>query len=156
MGRTYDQNCPIALTLEIVGDRWTMLIVRELLNNDGRRFADLEAALVGIAPNVLSERLKHLEESGMVTREVYSQRPLRANYHLTETGRELGVVTGALAYFGTRHLMNDAKLTHASSGHPITLRYFCPDCDSRVPASEVWPDFEGTPFGPRGEPSAAH
>ncbi len=148
MGRSYDQNCPIALTLEVVGDRWTMLIVRELLNQGERRFADLEQALSGIAPNVLSERLRHLEDAGMVERRIYSERPLRASYLLTEKGRELGFVTGAMAYFGTKHLMDEARITHGETGHAVTLRYYCPDCGERVGAGEVWPEFSGGPSGP--------
>ncbi|MEX2081762.1 MAG: helix-turn-helix domain-containing protein [Dehalococcoidia bacterium] len=148
MGRSYDQNCPIALTLDVVGDRWTMLIVRELLNHGERRFADLEQALAGIAPNVLSERLRHLEDSGMVERAIYSERPLRAWYQLTEQGRDLGFVAGALSYFGTRHMMKGAKVTHGDGDHAITIRYYCPDCGERVPAGEVWPQFAGGPAGP--------
>ncbi len=143
MGRSYEQKCPIAKTLEIIGDRWTLLVVRELLLHGERRFADLERGLPGIAPNVLSERLKVLEDAGMVRREVYSQRPLRASYHLTEQGQDLTMVAGALAEFGSHHLMEGARLTHAESGHTVAVGYFCPECGERVGPREVWAEIEG-------------
>jgi DNA-binding HxlR family transcriptional regulator len=146
MGRSYEQNCPIAKTLEIIGDRWTMLVVRELVLHGERRFADLERGLPGIAPNVLSERLKVLEDAGLVRREIYSQRPLRASYHLTESGKDLRMVAGALAEFGSQHLMEGARLTHARSGHTVAVGYFCPDCGERVEPQEVWPEIEGVGY----------
>jgi DNA-binding HxlR family transcriptional regulator len=101
--RSLKQSCPIARTLEIVGSRWTLLIIRDLLT--GRmRFQDLQQRIPGIAPNVLSTRLKALEEHGLVRREFYSDHPPRADYELTERGQELGVVVLALARWGVRHL----------------------------------------------------
>ncbi len=65
MPKIYGQRCPVAKTLEVVGDRWTLLVVRDLLGGP-RRFRDLQAGLPGLAPNILSERLKLMEEHGLV------------------------------------------------------------------------------------------
>ena len=90
---------PVAQALEIVGDRWTVLILLELLRGF-LRFAELRRRVSGIAPNILSHRLKRLERHGIVERRFYSQHPPRAEYTLTRRGHELGVVAGALARCG--------------------------------------------------------
>jgi DNA-binding HxlR family transcriptional regulator len=134
--KRYGQACPVAKSLELVGERWTLLIVRDLLGG-AQKFQDLEASLPGIAPALLSERLKRLEAHGLVTRRFYSEHPPRAEYLLTDRGRELGVVIGALATWGSRHLHPQSALVHADCGHEVTLRYFCPECDARVPGGSV-------------------
>ncbi|MBV9457787.1 MAG: helix-turn-helix transcriptional regulator [Bradyrhizobium sp.] len=106
--KSLDETCPVARSLDIVGERWTLLIIRDLLT-DMKRFQDLQESLTGIAPNVLSDRLKTLEAHGLVRREFYSDHPPRAAYSLTDKGRELGVVVLALGQWGTRHLGNLAK-----------------------------------------------
>ena len=98
-----DHNCPIARTLDIVGERWTLLIVRDLLSGT-KRFQDFQERLPGMAPNVLSARLKTLEAHGLVRRDFYSDHPPRASYTLTDRGRELGVVVLALGRWGMRNL----------------------------------------------------
>ena len=85
MARLYGQRCPVAKSLELVGERWTLLIVRDLLRGSCR-FQDLLESLKGIAPNVLSERLKLMEEHALVERRFYSEHPPRAEYVLTEKG----------------------------------------------------------------------
>lgn len=97
------EPCPVARTLDIVGDRWTILILRELLTNPSRRFQDLEASLRGISPNTLSARLKNLEEHTIVTRRLYEEHPPRAEYVLTPKGRELGPALQALLVWGRKH-----------------------------------------------------
>jgi DNA-binding HxlR family transcriptional regulator len=101
--KSLSQSCPVARALEIAGSRWTLLIIRDLLTGS-MRFQDLQEHLPGIAPNVLSSRLKTLEAHGLVRREFYSDHPPRAAYELTDRGRELGVVVLALARWGVRHL----------------------------------------------------
>ena len=98
-----DASCPVARTLDIVGARWTLLIIRDLLPGT-MRFQDLQERLPGMAPNVLSDRLKTLETHGLVRREFYSDHPPRAAYSLTDPGRELGVIVLALGRWGIRHL----------------------------------------------------
>src|ERR1700719_4702123 len=82
----YDMQCPIARTLDIVGERWTILILRDLVVGGSRKFQDFERSLRGISPNTLSARL---EEVGIVERRFYEQHPPRAEYRLTEKGKEL-------------------------------------------------------------------
>jgi DNA-binding HxlR family transcriptional regulator len=134
--KRYGQACPVAKTLEIVGDRWTLLLVRDLLGGT-RRFQDLEASLEGIAPNILSDRLKLMEENDLVTRRLYSDHPPRAEYTLTEKGRGLGMVVGALAYWGSQHVYKRAKLVSTECGHPVKLGYHCAECGERVSGGAV-------------------
>jgi DNA-binding HxlR family transcriptional regulator len=137
MPKHYDQACPVAKALELVGDRWTLLIVRDLLNEGARRFQDFQQSLKGIAPAILSDRLKLMEEHGLVTRHFYSDHPPRAEYILTDKGKELGLVISALATWGSRHVYPDAALVHADCGHPVRLGYYCPHCDDRVRGTSV-------------------
>ena len=94
----YGLDCPVAHTLDIVGERWTFLVLRDLLREGPRKFQDLETSLTGIGPNTLSARLKRLEEAGIVERRFYEQHPPRAEYVLTEKGRGLGPVLLALGF----------------------------------------------------------
>jgi DNA-binding HxlR family transcriptional regulator len=126
----------VAKTLEVIGDRWTLLIVRDLLSG-ARRFRDLLATLPGIAPNILSTRLKLMEEHGLIARRFYSDHPPRAEYALTDKGRELGTVVGALAAWGGRHVYKRAKLVHAECGHPVSVGYYCRDCGEGVRGTDV-------------------
>ena len=136
MRKIYGQRCPVAKTLDLVGDRWTLLLVRDLLGGT-RRFQDLVASLPGIAPNILSDRLKLMEEHRLVRRRFYSDHPPRAEYELTAKGKELGVVVGALAAWGARHVYKGARLVHADSGKEVRLGYFRADTGKRVPGSAV-------------------
>lgn len=131
MAKGYGQACPVAKSLELVGERWTLLIVRDLLRGPGR-FQDLLASLEGIAPNLLSERLKLMEEHGLVSRRLYSDHPPRAEYLLTDRGKELGAVVGALAIWGSRHVHPESALVHAECGEAVQMRYYCPECKARV------------------------
>jgi DNA-binding HxlR family transcriptional regulator len=136
MPKLYGQRCPVAKTLEVVGDRWTLLVVRDLLDGP-RRFHDLQAGLPGLAPNILSERLKLMEANALVSRRFYSDHPPRAEYELTAKGRELGIVVGALASWGARHVYKQARLVHADSGQDVRLGYFRADTGKRVPGKSV-------------------
>jgi len=136
MPKRYGQRCPVAKSLELLGERWTLLVIRDLLSGS-RRFQDLQTSLDGIAPNVLSERLKILEEHGIVAREFYSEHPPRAAYALTPRGRDLGMVVGALAVWGARHVHKDAALVHDECDAALELKYYCPKCDTRVSGRTV-------------------
>ena len=68
MAKEYGLPCPVAKTLDVIGDRWTLLIIRDLMTQGPRKYVDLSRSLTGIAPNVLSDRLKHLEAHGIVER----------------------------------------------------------------------------------------
>ena len=136
MPKKYGQPCPVAKTLELIGDRWTLLIVRDLLPGT-RRFQDLLESLPGIAPNMLSDRPKLMEEHGLITRRFYSEHPPRAEYELSPKGKELGIIVGALAAWGSRHVYRRARLVHSSCGHPVRLGYYCSDCGERVRGGAV-------------------
>jgi len=131
MPKRYGQSCPVATSLELIGERWTLLIVRDLLRGPAR-FGDFRKSLHGIAPNLLSERLKLMEDHGLVRRSFYSDHPPRASYELTDKGRELRVVVGALAMWGSRHVHRGTALVHEDCGQAVQLGYFCPDCRTRV------------------------
>lgn len=102
MTRGYDSSCPVARTLDIIGERWTMLILRELSLSGPRRFCDFEESLAGIAPNTLSARLKKLQAAGVIERHNYSDHPPRADYRLTPSGEALRPVLRSLKEWGER------------------------------------------------------
>jgi DNA-binding HxlR family transcriptional regulator len=136
MPKRYGQACPVAKALEVVGDRWTLLLVRDMLLGP-RRFQDFQQSLPGIPPNILSDRLKLMDEHGLATRRFYSEHPPRAEYALTDRGRELGIVVGALAAWGSRHVHRQTALVHAECGHPVEVKYFCRQCAGRVRGTTV-------------------
>jgi DNA-binding HxlR family transcriptional regulator len=103
MSTRYDRSCPVARTLEIIGDRWTILIIRDLLRRGPRKFVDFETSLSRISPNTLSARLKTLEEADLIERRLYEQHPPRAEYLLTAKGRELAPALKALKEWGQKH-----------------------------------------------------
>src|SRR5262249_43982775 len=100
-----DRRCPVARTLEVVGERWTILILRDLLLQGPRKFQDLQTSLAGISPNTLSARLKKLEENGVIARRFYEEHPPRAEYVLTDKGRALGPVLKALLSWGQTYTL---------------------------------------------------
>lgn len=87
----------------MIGERWTLLILRELFLHGPRRYQDFQESLAGLAPNTLCARLKDLEASGPVERKLYSEHPPRLEYHLTEKGKSLGPVVKALRDWGRRN-----------------------------------------------------
>ena len=104
MAKSYGiATCPVARTLDLIGDRWTILLLRDLLLEGARRFVDFQASLPGVAPNTLSARLKALEDNGLVQRVLYSERPPRVEYVLTDKGKSLGPVVRAMRDWGNKH-----------------------------------------------------
>src|SRR5262245_48995118 len=104
MARTYGQkSCPVARTLDLIGERWMLLILRDFFLKGPRRFQDFQQSVDGLAPNILSARLKKLEADGLVTRRIYSEHPPRLEYQLSEKGRSLGPVLRALKHWGEQH-----------------------------------------------------
>ncbi|MFC6882741.1 MULTISPECIES: winged helix-turn-helix transcriptional regulator [Actinomadura] len=99
------RECSIADTLDLVGERWSLLAVRELVH--GVRRFDGIARNTGASRDILTARLRKLESAGIVRREPYSDRPPRFEYHLTPAGRELGDVLAMLMKWGDRHLHPD-------------------------------------------------
>ena len=105
MARSYGQKqCPVSRTLDMIGERWTILILRDLLLHGARRYQDFQESLSGLAPNTLSARLKSLEGHNLIERKLYSEHPPRLEYHLTEKGRSLGPIVKALRDWGRKNL----------------------------------------------------
>lgn len=102
MAESYMQECPVAYALDVVGERWTLLIVRDLLRAGPLRFQQLEQRLPGIAPSTLSARIRFLEEKGIVASRLYETHPPRPEYFLTEGGKALGPVLKALFNWGEK------------------------------------------------------
>jgi DNA-binding HxlR family transcriptional regulator len=100
MAGAHDQDCPIARALHVVGEKWSLLILRDLFRKGPLRFQDLSEGLAGVAPNTLSARLKSLEKQGVVGARLYAQHPPRFEYFLTEKGQALGPVLKALHTWG--------------------------------------------------------
>lgn len=96
-------GCPIASTLELVGDRWTLVIVRDMLTGKGR-FSELLASPERITTNILTDRLARMEAAGLVERTAYQQRPLRHEYRLTARGRGLLPLLQEMCRWGNRHM----------------------------------------------------
>jgi DNA-binding HxlR family transcriptional regulator len=96
--------CPVASALDLLGDKWTLLVVRDLLYFDRHRFGELLAGGEAIATNILAERLERLEAAGVVVRRRYQERPPRDEYHLTAKGRALRPVLLEMVRWGSRHI----------------------------------------------------
>ena len=118
---------PLAAALERVGDRWSLLLIETLLDGP-RRFGELSEAVAGIAPNILSERLKRLEGERIVRSTPYSERPPRFSYALTDEGQELAGVLRLLADWGSRGSVHAEPMRHALCGTPVEARLWCPTC----------------------------
>jgi DNA-binding HxlR family transcriptional regulator len=103
--KPYGQACPVARTLDLIGDRWTLLIIRDLFLGK-TRFSDFRKSMPAPPPKLLSERLERLETHGLVERVVYSKRPLRAEYRLTTKGRSLHPVLSTMVDWGLEHLFS--------------------------------------------------
>lgn len=131
MPKNYDQPCPVAKTLELVGERWTLLIIRDLIRGK-TKFNELQESLPGIAASVLSERLKNLEAHEIVESKLYSEHPPRLSYHLTKRGRELGMIIGALYSWGQKYTSCGSKLVDDECGHAVELGFHCPTCKKRA------------------------
>ncbi len=106
--RSYGEYCSIAKALDVIGDRWSLLIVRELLIRGGCRYTDLKDGLPGIATNLLSDRIRELESAGLVRREDAPPPVATTLFHLTEAGAELRPVLDALGRWGVRYMIEPA------------------------------------------------
>ncbi|MBI1278669.1 MAG: transcriptional regulator [Anaerolineaceae bacterium] len=100
---TKQQDCPIARTAELVGDTWTILIVRDLMGGP-KRFGQLQESLGHVSPKTLSQRLKTLEYADILTRHAFAEIPPRVEYTLTEKGQALSGIVQAMSAFGERYL----------------------------------------------------
>jgi DNA-binding HxlR family transcriptional regulator len=121
----------LAAALDSVGDRWTLLVIATLLDGP-RRFGELQQELAGIAPNVLSQRLRALERDALVVARPYSERPPRFVYELASTGRELAGALRLLAAWGARNVSGEAGPRHVVCGTELEARWWCPTCQEPV------------------------
>jgi DNA-binding HxlR family transcriptional regulator len=97
------KNCPVARALDVIGEKWSLLILRDLFRKGALRFHELEQGLSGVAPNTLSARLKALEAQGVIASRLYERHPPRFEYFLTDKGKALGPVLKALYAWGERY-----------------------------------------------------
>src|SRR3954467_14723886 len=138
----------LAEALERVGDRWTLLIVEALLDGP-RRFGDLLESVRGIAPNILTQRLRHLEREAIVVSRPYSERPPRMAYELSAAGAELAGALRLLSGWGARpaprralppgaprHAAPAEPLRHQLCGTALEARWWCPSCELPVDEAE--------------------
>ena len=125
----------LADALATVGDRWTLLLIAALLDGP-RRFGELQEEVEGIAPNVLTQRLRQLERNALVVAQPYSERPPRFVYELTAAGRELAGVLRLLAGWGARNAEGAAAPRHVVCGTPMEARWWCPTCERAVSDDE--------------------
>ena len=119
----------LSAALERVGDRWTLLVIEALLGGP-MRFGDVQAELPGIAPNILTQRLRHLEREALVVSRPYSERPPRFVYELTSAGAELAGALRLLADWGARSDGAGEPLRHATCGTALEARWWCPSCET--------------------------
>lgn len=118
----------LAHALSVIGDRWTLHVVAALLDRP-QRFGELAERLDGIAPNVLTTRLRQLERDGLVIATPYSQRPVRLAYALTDSGRELSETIAVLSAWGARQTGEAEGPVHEECGTPLEARLYCPTCE---------------------------
>jgi len=126
--------------LSRVGDRWTLLLVDALLPGP-RRFGELLAAFDGLAPNILSKRLKALEADGIIATTPYSRRPYRLEYALTASGGELAGALRLLTQWGAARGGGGAGVHHQTCGSTVEARWWCPTCARTVDDAEA-PDLD--------------
>jgi DNA-binding HxlR family transcriptional regulator len=135
---TTPSDVPTALeeALQRVGDRWALLLVDALLQG-ARRFGELQESVPGIAPNILSDRLKRLEREGVVVSRRYSARPPRFTYELSAGGMDLAGALRLLAAWGSRRSPNAEHSRHQACGTPLETRWYCPTCARPVDDAET-------------------
>jgi DNA-binding HxlR family transcriptional regulator len=151
--RTYDnQVCSVARALEVLGDRWTLLVLRDAFRRV-RRFEDFQRSL-GVARNVLTDRLTRLVDEGILQRVPYQERPVRFEYRLTDKGRELWPVMMTLMHWGDRHYAEPEGrpmiVRHRDCGGEVNGHLCCSKCGAEL---GPW-DCEATP-GPGAAEAAA-
>lgn len=137
----HDQPCSIARTVAVLGERWTLVILRQAFQGQ-RRFEDMQRGL-GIARNILADRLSRLVEEGIFERRPYQERPPRYEYCLTEKGRDLYPVLVSLMQWGDRYNAGEAGppvlLVHEPCGHETAPQYVCSHCGEPIDPREVRP-----------------
>ena len=133
------QDCSVAQALSVIGDRWTLLVLKEAFMRV-RRFEDFQAR-TGAPRPVLADRLKTLVDNGVLERHLYSERPDRFEYRLSEKGRDLYPVVVSILRWGDRWLSGDAgppvELRHKGCGHVVHPELACPQCGEWLEARDM-------------------
>lgn len=155
------QACSLAKSLEVIGERWSLLIVRDVMNGN-RRFSGIQESL-GIARNVLSARLQRLLDEDILVRRAYQESPARYEYFLTEKGLDLWPALIALMQWGDRHNPGPEgppmRVVHKHCGGPVSDRGICESCGETLnardavavpgPGAAVYDDLPFSPFAAR-------
>jgi DNA-binding HxlR family transcriptional regulator len=128
--RTPADASPLHHALNRIGDKWSLLLIAALLDGP-RRFGDLLEAAPGIAPNILTQRLRRLEREALVVARPYNERPPRFSYELTSAGQELAGALRLLSDWGARQGDGEAP-RHGACGTPLEVRWWCPACEQPV------------------------
>jgi DNA-binding HxlR family transcriptional regulator len=140
LGRTYDdQNCSAARALELVGERWSLLIIRDALFARCARFGDFQRSL-GVAPNILTARLDSFVAAGLMERRRYSEHPEHYEYLLTGKGRDLAPVIVALSAWGDRHAAPHGPpiiYEHTACGSEIHQQIRCAACEEEIRNTDI-------------------
>jgi DNA-binding HxlR family transcriptional regulator len=137
------QLCSIARTLELIGERWTILVIREVFMGR-RKFSEMQRSL-GVARNVLTARLDRLVDEDILERRPYSERPARYEYFLTEKGLDLWPVMISLLHWGDRHLAAEdgppMLIRHKGCGGLVDDRGYCSECGKRLNARDAYKEY---------------
>lgn len=135
--RSYGEYCSIAKALDVVGDRWTFLIIRELLIRGACRYTDLKNGLPGIATNLLSDRIRELEVAGVIRREDAPPPVATTLFHLTEAGAELEPVLDAIGRWGVRYMAESADDEFRGHWFAFPVSFFLRDRDPDAPPVSI-------------------
>lgn len=127
---------PLDEAVDRVGDRWSFLLVEALLSGP-LRFGELRAVVPGIAPNILAQRLRRLEEKGVVIGRTYSERPPRRMYELTDEGQRLAGAIRLLAQWGASGAPDAEAMQHAACGTSLEAHWYCPTCARTIADTEA-------------------
>jgi DNA-binding HxlR family transcriptional regulator len=131
------RHCSVAAALDVIGEKWSLLVIRELVLGVNR-FSEI-AANTGAPRDILTARLRRLEELGVIERQLYEHRPPRYEYVLTKAGRDLRPIITALKHWGDTHVMGEvlAPVLEHTCGHLFEPRLHCAHCGERATAESV-------------------
>lgn len=138
MSQQYPFHCNIAQALNIIGDKWSLLILHGIMIGH-HTYKEISDGLEGsIASNLLSNRLKALEADGLISSELYQKHPPRYRYTLTSAGEDLNIVFNSMVLWGEKHLTTCYKrLVHTACNHTAETQYYCPHCQTVVPHDQL-------------------
>jgi DNA-binding HxlR family transcriptional regulator len=138
--RDYDLDCSIARSLELIGERWSLLVIRDVFIGN-RRFDEIQSSL-GIARNILASRLTRLLDEGILEKRPYQERPARYEYFLTEKGLDLWPTLVALMAFGDKYMLDEGqeppmRIVHKDCGGVVNDRRICESCGAELDVREA-------------------